>query len=57
MHGHLTRHGLSPGVASGKSKPSFAKGETEAQHKASSLQPAQGMDMSVSSATTPVVTC
>lgn len=48
MHGCLTGHGLSPGVASGKSKPSFAKGETEAQRKASSLQPAQGREGSLS---------
>lgn len=52
IHRHRqTGHGLSPGVASGKSKASFAKGETEAQQKVSSLQPAQGREESLSGAT------
>lgn len=50
-HGRLTGHGLSPRTASGKSKPLFAKGETEAWRKASSRQAAQGREGSLSGVT------
>jgi len=38
-------------MVSGKRKPAFAKGETEARRKASSLQPAQGREGSLSGVT------